>query len=31
MMAFKVVNMTRQDLEAVLEELPVDDVEIHEI
>ncbi len=31
MMAFKVVDMTRQDLEAVLEELPVDDVEIHEI
>ena len=31
MMAFKVVDMTREDLEAVLEELPVDDVEIHEI
>ena len=31
MMAFKVDDMTRQELEAVLEELPVDDVEIHEI
>jgi hypothetical protein len=30
-MAFKVVDMTRQDLEAVLEELPVDDVDIREI
>lgn len=31
LMAFKVADMTRQDLEAVLEELPVEDVDIREI
>lgn len=31
LMAFKVVDMTKEDLEAVLEELPVEDLDIREI
>ena len=30
-MAFKVVDMTKEDIEAVLEELPVEDLDIREI